>query len=1457
METQQQQAEVRTHVDPEWSACELLLNRHTAVHEATLLRRIDTQGAERVVAYVVPSATVAPERLCADLDTLLPHTQRPDAWVLLSALPRSDDGRIDRAALARFEVLDADLAERWEHALGTADGHDACAVIPVTRQRRIATLHRRDLLPVAGRRPSPADASAVAAPAAIAETPGQTPGQTPRQSRGIRAIADGGPLAIAADAPATLAAALQRAAGLQPAHGVHCVRRDGAQDFQTYPQLLAEARRLHAQLAGMGLRPGDTVLFQLADGREFLTAFWACVLGGMVPALVSAAAGYAPDDPATQRLLNAWRLLDGPPILSDAERIAELRAALGDAAADSVHALQTLPPAATLPAAHSAQPDDLALLLFTSGSTGTPKGVMQTHRSLLSMSLGTIQMNGFTDRDVTLNWMPLEHVGAISFLHIMAVVLACRQVHVTPEHILDDPLRWPELLHEFGASISWGPNFAFKLLNERARDMQARGRAGRWDLSSLYFLVSAGEQVVGGTVQRCLQLLSGHGLPDMALRPAFGMSETCSGITWSSGYRQADGAAGAHAIDLGAPIPSAHLRIVDAAGRILDEGEIGRLQVSGPSVTPGYYRHPEANAQAFTADGWFDTGDLGFLRAGRLTLTGREKDEIIVNGINYVAAEIEAAVDAVPGVEVSWSAACAVRAPHGDGDELAIFFVPKAADEQRRAPVLRSIRSAVAAAFGINPAYLIPVAPSAIPKTAIGKIQRAQLKRRFEAGEFEAPARAADLLAGIDAVPAWFHRRVWRPQPVAQRQALQDAGTTLVFSDARGLGDVLCRRLRAAGLICVAVEAGSGFQSSGDTHYRIDPACADDYRRLLRAVAETLGTIGSVVHAFSYAPAAPVDSVDALADAQRLGLFSVLHLVQALADVQGDAVPVALYVVGQGGQVTGAGDAADCIHAALPGLLKSVSQEMDWLRCRHVDFADGAPDAQAACVVDELQCVTRAAEVAYRDGRRLVWELAPVRFDGAAARGGADREPIRRGGIYLITGGLGGIGAFLAQSLIRDYGIKAVLIGASELPPRERWQDFEHRDGKLAERVRRYRDIEAAGEDACLYAAADVADLAGLRGIVAAAEARWNGTLAGIFHLAVAADVAAHWSDMQRFAVRNETPQSLAALLRTKVYGTWALYRLAQERRDCIVVPFGSVLGVFGAAYFAGYSAVHAFQHSLALQQRHRAGLRSFNICWAVWEDIGLSRDEPAFAKDFYRATGYGVIPKELGYDCLLAGLWHDTPELIVGLDDNQAPVARHIPAQSRPLQALAAFRTAPCGEGPGGAQAATLTVRDAFGTPVHCDCVEVEVLPRRADGRIDRQALADEHAAQLRGAAGGAAPQTDTEQRLLAIWRDILPARRIGIHDSFFQLGGNSLGATRLLSRLRQDLRVALDMRELFAHATVHALAGLVDRKQPNAQPAADGLEDTQTLLERIDAMPDGEVAALLARLQAAEARP
>jgi acyl-CoA synthetase (AMP-forming)/AMP-acid ligase II len=287
--------------------------------------------------------------------------------------------------------------------------------------------------------------------------------------------------------------------------------------------------------------------------------------------------------------------------------------------------------------------------------------------------------------------------------------------------ILSDPLQWLDLIQKHRATVTWAPNFAYGLINDRAAELNQR----RWDLSTMRFILNGGEAIAAKTARRFLQVLAPHGLPATSMRPAWGMSETCSAVTYSDRFTFDKTSDDDQFVEVGAPIPGISIRIVDAQDQPVAETMPGRLQIKGATVLPGYYQNPEVNQQSFTADGWFITGDMGLLRDGRLTITGREKDVIIVNGVNYYSHEIESVIEEIDGVEVSYTAACAIREPGTNTDRLAVFFHPSHLTADLT--LINEIRKQVVRSIGINADFVIPVEKDQIPKTAIGKIQRSQL----------------------------------------------------------------------------------------------------------------------------------------------------------------------------------------------------------------------------------------------------------------------------------------------------------------------------------------------------------------------------------------------------------------------------------------------------------------------------------------------------------------------------------------------------------------------------------------------------------------------------------------------------------------------------------------------------------------------------------------------------------
>ncbi|MEL6603508.1 MAG: SDR family NAD(P)-dependent oxidoreductase [Cyanobacteria bacterium J06614_10] len=565
-------------------------------------------------------------------------------------------------------------------------------------------------------------------------------------------IAQGAAFPASADLPESLFAALQQAANT-PA-GIRYINAAGVEIRQSYRDLLSRATRWAAGLRSHALRPGDILILQLPQSPDLLTAIWACFLLGCVPVPISTEATSQGSTPlaAAAQLFDSATILTVESLRSHCEAITQ--AITPEPALLTVETLQEASDSQDETSfTHTPNPNDLALLLLTSGSTGRPKGVMLTHQNLRASVYGMATVNDLSAADITLNWMPLEHVASLVMFHFTQVYLGCEQIHVAREQVLKNPLTWLDLLARYRVSATWAPNFAYGLVNDQLekaatekKEQSQNSKERSWDLSAVRWMGNGAEAVVGQTARRFLQLLEPYGLAPTAVSPGYGMSETCSGIVHSRQFSLASTSEADAFVTVGRPIPGTALRIVDEGNQVVAAGEVGRLQVKGLTVMAGYYQGAqseredkrELNADAFTVDGWLKTGDLGFLKGGCLTITGREKDVIVLNGLNYYSHDIESVVEVVEGVTVSFTAACGVQRAGDASEQLAIFFCPaQTFDEKALIELIGQIRNEVIQHIGLSPTYVVPLETTEIPKTAIGKIQRSQLSQRFNQGHFD------------------------------------------------------------------------------------------------------------------------------------------------------------------------------------------------------------------------------------------------------------------------------------------------------------------------------------------------------------------------------------------------------------------------------------------------------------------------------------------------------------------------------------------------------------------------------------------------------------------------------------------------------------------------------------------------------------------------------------------------
>jgi len=1317
---------------------------HPAVDDCYVLEREVPSGDSMLVAYIVANAPVGNEEIAEAVREGDANRPVPGATIRLAALPLNASGEVDLEVLRATELVDEELLaaadEQFEAVAGTGRAAFIVEAEPVAER----PVHLADLLPDWKRSAAPKDDSAAGAAKGAADSGGEVK----------LSIQTGEPLRTIP--PRNLVAMLRRTVDNFGTHGLIYIQEDGREITQSYAELWADAERILGSLRALGAQPQDRFIFQFRNNQDFLPAFWACMLGGFVALPVSIAPTYDQMNATVAKLHSTWLLLNKPRILSNQE----MRPSLLDMGERfefpglQVEAIEDLRRGEPDHHWHDSDPGDLALMLLTSGSTGKPKAVRQTHGALTNRNAAVSQIAQYSDADVLFNWLPLDHVGGIVMFHMPAIFTGASQIHIPSSLILQDPLKWLDLMDKHRVTTTWAPNFAFGLLNAQAEEIGKR----KWDLSRLRYIVNAGESIVARTARRIIELLIPHGLPPTAMIPSWGMSETCGSITFSSRFTLDQTSDSDMFVQVGTPAPEFSYRIANSADEVVPEGVVGGFQVKGPTVTLGYDQNPKANAESFTKDGWFITGDLGRIDNGEVSITGRQKEVIIINGANFYPHELEAVAEEVAGVTRSFTAVCAVREEGMETDGIAVFFHPTTEHDGQVASMIREIRGRMVRNASVNPTYIIPVEKAQIPKTEIGKIQRTQIQQRLLAGEFKQELKRVDVLTeSANTIPDWFFERVWHRRKVVAGTD-EALGCWLVFCDDAGLGEEISAAVGSRRRV-VRVVKGDQFSSAGADRFVIDPANPGHYRQLFDTLGEDT-TIARIVHLWTYG-----ESV--AADDPMAGVMPLLHLVRELTAVAGSGA-IDLDVISSAAQFVHAADGRAVAHAGLPAITRSLTAEEPRLRCRHIDL--DAASADARLVIDEVTALGSEPEVAYRDGARYVPRLKRFATEAAEAADG-----FVEGGIYLVTGGLGGIGVEIARQLMTRYRARILMIGRKAIG--------EEGSPALA-------SLRALGE--VRYDAVDVADAAALEQSVSAAELQWGRPLDGVLHMAA----VYHDGVMVR-----ETAETLADAFHAKALGALALEKLLESRKSALFIGFSSVLAFFPGALVGAYAGANRALENLALGLRAR-GFRAYSVAWSSWRETGMSRG--VSTGDALRAKGIREISVEQGWNSLLVGLRHGKPLFMVGLDAANAAIRKVTVGEPCAIHRLSAFYVSADEEAR--RQLREMEVVDRFGSVVRFSATPMQEIPLTASGAVDRDALIN--FVRRGGAAPYVEPKTETERQICAVWQDVLNAPHLGAEDNFFMFGGHSLLATRVMSRLCSIFNVDVPLRSLFDSPTVRGLA-------------------------------------------------
>ena len=838
-----------------------------------------------------------------------------------------------------------------------------------------------------------------------------------------------------------------------------------------------------------------------------------------------------------------------------------------------------------------AHDDDGVEMYYTSGTTGRPKGVVLSQKNVVLHALGCMIEHRHHPADVWGHIAPIFHlVDAYGMFSITWIGGS----HVfIPTFSAENTV---SAIETHGITVSnMASTMATLILNHPGVDKR--------NLSSLQMLSCGGAPLSRETTLRAIAIFS------CEIFLSYGMTECCGKISMSLLNSQAVRSLPAtEQVDLVCSsgkvfgLPGFEMRVVDDKGVAVAplSGDVGEVQIRGPTVFKGYYNNEEATREAFDGD-WFKTGDLATVGAhGYINVCDRKKDMILTGGENVYSVEVERALQDHP--DIKYVGVYAI--PHGLMGEVVKAVVELHPNAAATSATLRRHCGTLLADYKVPREVEIL---AEMPLTGTGKVAKAELKKREAARRAEreaarkggaAPAQRAAAAAPVapaagvnpDVLTNDTYHVVWKAEGVQRGGSV--SGDWVVLADADGVGSAVATRLRSAGAAKVSeLVAGA-----------CDPHAKASYEGVV-----TGSTAGIVfLWPLDHSPVGGEPIKPEVTASVHHVLQSLLTLLQVA--VKSGVRTLDMWIVTRGAEVDAPNVPSQCtaVHAtqqAIWGMARVIPAERQGYRCRVVDLcpADSDVTANASAVVSEIQAPDRGAshyESAWRARRRFVprLELLPMPAP-TQARFVPDAT-------YVVTGGLGGLGRQLAKMMVSRWGARNLVLVSRRKPA----------DDVAAE----LKALETQYGATIKVESADISNADDTRAFLERVG-RVMPSVKGIFHLAGVVDDG---------VLEAQTWDRFAKVLVPKVDGSINLHVASQALKLQLdhFVMFSSIYGVLGYRELTHYAAANAFQDGLCLARR-RMGLPALAINWGTWADAGMASRFGSSFEQYWKGLGMYFVP--------------------------------------------------------------------------------------------------------------------------------------------------------------------------------------------------------------------------------------
>ncbi|MCL6589227.1 MAG: SDR family NAD(P)-dependent oxidoreductase [Firmicutes bacterium] len=643
---------------------------------------------------------------------------------------------------------------------------------------------------------------------------------------------------------------------------------------------------------------------------------------------------------------------------------------------------------------------------------------------------------------------------------------------------------------------------------------------------------------------------------------------------------------------------------------------------------------------------------------------------------------------------------------------------------------------------------------------SLKKVQQTEL-------QFTRPSGVGQAYYGFQWVPA--------PDPEGEAQG-DNNGRILVFKDQGGTAGEIIKLLREQGQQPVEIDIGPAYRKLSQTHYIIKNQ-AEDYQRL---ISEFHGQkIWKIIHMISLGQAQPPDTAGGdgaagqhnavltelpkLETSLSLGVHSLFFLTQAL-NGHNNPEPIDLVLIAANvNDVNGSEPWLNPVPASLFGLGRVVPQENPQIRCRAIDL-----DFQTSLsrIMAEIFAKGLIYQAAYRQGQRFVEEFRWIEIPAGV------EPPIKEDGVYLITGGAGGIGLEIARYLASKARVKLALLNRNPLLKQRLMDGVNDHGGdeRLKAQTAAIRALQAGGSE-ILILSADVSDEAGLAAALNEARQKF-GPINGVIHAAGVAGAG---------VIAKKDPATWEKVMAPKVQGTWLLDRLTLNDPLDFFILFSSIATLTGGAGQSDYTAANSFLDCFAAW-RNRKGRATVAINWPLWKEVGM-------------AAAYQVTDENLTFKGLtVANALNHFGRILAAAAAKEAP-SRVIPGELNLKITGAAFQE--------GQLPFQLSSR-----------IKTALEKQRAIG-AGPPPQPERSRKQKAKVIGSMNPEEEETVSILAqIWAGVLGMEEIDIHQSFYDMGGDSILAGQLFAEINREYPGLLNIADIFSYTTVHEMAGLLREK-------------------------------------------